>query len=129
MKKAIKIDSENQKLEYITIGDDYREISSAIGNNCGLFTCIYLDDEDAMYCDDDSLLRPSDIKGGFLIEGWNTPIVGNAIILGTDEDGDSSDCHVTIEELGDNIKFLGADMCIRYANVVMSQPRVFYEIK
>ena len=38
-----------------------------------------------------------------MLPHWNYPIVGNAIILGTDEEGDSIDCKTNPSELLENV--------------------------
>jgi hypothetical protein len=69
-----------------------------------------------MYADDESLLRYNSIKGGFMFPNWAYPIVGNAIILGTDEEGDSTDCITTIENLKDII-WVGEKACKQWAEM------------
>jgi hypothetical protein len=116
MKKAIKINVETKTLEYITLGEDYKEIYTAIGNGCGTF-CVPINFEngDSMFADDESLLRPEDIKGGFFMEDWSTPLIGNVILLGTDEEGNSIDCKTTIEELKPQIFFISEQICKKWA--------------
>ena len=123
MKKAILINSENQTLSYIQLSDDYREIPKAIGNGCELFCCpITFDNMDGMYADDESLLRPDDIKGGFIMDDWYYPLVGNAIILGTDDEGESVDVKTTIEEIQSQIKFIDSDECKKHSEVARNTP-------
>jgi hypothetical protein len=124
MKKAIKINVETKTLEYITLGDNYNEIYGAIGNGCGTFCVPFnFENNDSIFADDESLLRTDDIKGGFFLEDWNSPIVGNAIILGTNDEGESVDCLTTIEELKSQVYFISENTCKRWANEVLSNPR------
>ena len=127
MKKAIKIDSQNKTLSYIQLSEDYRDIYSAIGNGCTLF-CIPVEFEnmDSLYADDESLLRADDIKGGFIMDGWYSPIIGNAIILGCDDEGESIDCKTTIEDIQSKIRFIGEEACREYANIVLRTPPKIY---
>ena len=124
MKKAIKINVETKKLEYITLGDDYKEIYPAIGNGCDTF-CIPISfaNEDSLYADDESLLRENDIKGGFIMDDWHSPIVGNAIILGSNDDGESVDCLTKIEDIESQITFIDENVCKMWCEKVMSTPR------
>jgi hypothetical protein len=127
MKKAILINSENKTLSYIQLSDDYRDIYSAIGNNCNMFCCpVTFENMDTIYADDESLLRFDDIKGGFIMEDWHSPIIGNAIILGTDNEGESVDCKTTIEQIQPKIKFIGEKACKEYATIVLSTPPQIY---
>jgi len=124
MKKAIKINVETKKLEYITLGDDYKEIYGAIGNGCDTFCVpINFENNDGMFADDESLLRENDIKGGFIMDDWHSPIVGNAIILGTDDEGNSVDCLTKIEDIESQITFIDMEVCKMWRDKVMSTPR------
>lgn len=121
MKKAIKIDVEKQTLEYITIEDGLNPIYDAIGNECSTFCCpVSFDNEDSIYADDDILLHKHKIKGGFIMEGWQYPICGNAIILGTDLEGDSVDVKSDILLLVKQIHFINEFKALSYAKLVMS---------
>jgi hypothetical protein len=104
MKKAIKIDVVNKELSYVRI-NHYSDIYREIGNNCELFCIpIQFDNEDCIYGDEEGLLK--EVQGGYTMEGWAYPLCGNAIVLGTDEEGDSADCLTTIEELLPKIKWV-----------------------
>lgn len=105
MKKGIKLNVETQAVEVVTLGNDYREIYDVIGNDCKYFEVpITFENNDAMYCDEEALLKP--FAGGIIMDGWMQPIVGNVLILGTNEDGESCDAKMTIDELKNQIKFL-----------------------
>ena len=120
MKKAIKIDVEKQTLEYITIEDGLNPIYEAIGNECSCFCCpVSFENEDTIYCDDEILLDTDKIKGGFIMEDWQVPLCGNAIILGTDMEGDSVDVKSDIETLKNQIYFISEFKAKSYANLVM----------
>jgi len=120
MKKAIKIDVEKQTLEYITIEDGLNPIYDAIGNECSCFCCpVSFDNEDTIYADDEILLDTDKIKGGFIMEDWQVPLCGNAIILGTDMEGDSVDVKSDIELLKKQIHFISEFKAKSYANLVM----------
>ena len=124
MKKAIKINCETKTIEYITLGDDYKEIYGAIGNGCDTF-CIPVNfqNNDGMYADDESLLREDSIKGGFIFDDWHSPIVGNAIILGCNDEGESINCKTKIEDIQSQITFIESNVCKMWAKKVMSSPR------
>ena len=121
MKKAIKIDVEKQTLEYITIEDGLNPIYDAIGNECSTFCCpVSFENEDTIYADDDILIHKHRIKGGFIMEGWRVPLLGNAIILGTDMERDSVDAKSDIELLKKQIHFISEFKALSYAKLVMS---------
>jgi hypothetical protein len=125
-KNALRINVETKTIEHITIGD-WKEISQAIGNGCELFCCpVTFDNEDTIYCDDESLLRYDDIKGGFIMEGWAIPLLGNAIVLGADEEGESGNAKTTAEELMSEIVWVSKDNAKTYAKLAMGQPMQIY---
>jgi hypothetical protein len=124
MKKAIRINVETKSFEYITLGDDYKEIYGAIGNGCDTFCVpISFENQDSMFADDESLLREHDIKGGFIMDDWHSPIVGNAIILGTDDEGNSVDCLTKIEDIMNQVTFIEEKVCKMWREKVLGTPK------
>ena len=127
MKRAIKIDVEQKKIYEIQIGD-FKTIYPAIGNGCDTFTVpIECDNGDSLYCDDEGCLQP-EIKGGFIMTGFrhDAMIVGNAIILGTDEEGESVDAVSTVEELAQSVIFVDENSAKEYATTVINTPPQIY---
>ena len=121
--KALLIDVSTKKITEIELDSHFESISKAIGNGCQYFCCPYsFSNEDSIYADDESLLRVDSIKGGFVLEGYSGTIVGNAIILGTDDEGDSVDVKHTCDEISERIIFIDENMAKEYARVVMSKP-------
>lgn len=115
--KAIKINVEEQKLEYVEVTKDFG-ISQHIGNGCDMIACpVIFDNEDSIYVDDESLYH--EVKGGFIMANWNYPIIGNAIILGADSYGESKDVSTDIEEYKKQIYFVEVEKCLQWrdANV------------
>lgn len=105
MKKGIKINSELQTLEYVTLGNDFRDIYPIIGEFCTLFECpIIFENRDTVYVDEEGLYQG--YTKGFIFEGFEyKKILGNGLILGSNEDGESEDVKYTIEDLQDKIAF------------------------
>ena len=105
MKKGIKINSELQTLEYVLLGNDYKEIYPIIGEKCSMFACpITFDNEDTMYVDDEGMYQG--YTKGFMMDNWQYPIFGNALILGADEEGDSIDAKSSIEDFKGELVFV-----------------------
>lgn len=105
--KGLKINVEDQTITEIEHNGDWKEIAPLIGNGCRIFTCPIIDDNgDTLYCDDEGLLKP--VKGGFVMPNWHYPIVGNALFLGSDEEGNTCDVKMTLDELKENVRFLTA---------------------
>lgn len=120
MKKAILINVEAQTVTETTIGH-YSEIYKAIGNGCSLFQCpVEFENGDTLYVDEEGLYH--DHKGCFIMEGWRYPLVGNAIILGSDEEGESVDCQSTIESIKSQITFYGEEITKAWADKCLSTP-------
>lgn len=100
--KAIKIDVEQKKLYHIEI-NDFMDIYPAIGNGCDLFAIpINFPNGDSLYTDEEGLLKPEMI-GCFQMNDWDYPLVGNAIIIGHDDEGNSTDVKSSIEEIQSQI--------------------------
>jgi len=134
--KALFIDVVNKTIKTIELDKHFESISKAIGNGCQYFCCPYsFYNDDSLYADDESLLRIDSIKGGFKLVrdyGENKEvgnyilIVGNAIVLGTDSEGDSVDVKFTPEEIAEKIIFIDETMAKEYAKKVMeTKPRFF----
>ena len=125
--KAIKINVEEKKLEYVELTDDYKDIYKNIGNGCSTFEVpVRLENDDSIFTDEEICLRQDDIKGGFIMENWRYPLLNNGIILGIDDEGDSVDCLSKIEDLEKKIIFVPVDACKKWANIVINTPPTIY---
>lgn len=100
--KAIKIDVENQKIVFVEVSSDYKDIQVQLGLGCDIITApIILENEDTVYLDDEGLLR-GPAKCGWtmsLSDGTFWKFVGNGLILGAGDEGESADVKSTIEEI------------------------------
>lgn len=125
--RIIKIDVEKKKITDVLHDGTLENIYRLIGNGCRTFTCpVEFNSLDALYCDDESLLRPDDIKGGFIMNGWSYPIVGNALVIGTDEEGDSRDTHTSMLWFCKNVIFIDEQMAKDYAAEALSKPPIIF---
>lgn len=106
--RAIKIDVQKRDVYEIEMkGGDFRELYGVIGNNCTCFCApIRFDNDDTMFSDDEILLRPNDIVGGFIMPDWSYPIYNNAVIIGADDEGESVSAKSDINELKNQITFI-----------------------
>jgi hypothetical protein len=109
--KAVKIDVEKQDVYEIEFEGGLDAIYKNIGNGCDNFECpISFPSEknrdNGLYCDGEILFRVHDIKGGFQLDSWDSPIMNNAIIVGTDEDGDDVDHDINIADLKKQINWI-----------------------
>lgn len=88
--KALKINVTDKSVQEVEI-ENAKDIYSHIGNNCRVFAVPYIfENGDALYCDDESLLNDTP-PNCFMLSDFYYPLVGNAIILGTNDDGESID--------------------------------------
>jgi hypothetical protein len=124
MKKALKIDVVNQTVTNITI-DEISDIYKEIGNHCNLFCCpVEFENGDTLFADDESLLRQN-VEGCFLMHNWSYAIVGNAIILGTDEDGESVDCKSSLMDVYKEIIWGDKNFAEEYRKVALNKTPEF----
>ena len=113
--KALKINVVTQQVEEIEF-NDWRDIAPAIGNECTNFECpVSFDNEDTLYCDEEGLFHT--VEGGFMMKNWDYPIVGNALLIGTDSEGGSVNVKTTKEELFNLIKWVSKDEANDYADL------------
>lgn len=134
--KALFIDVVNKTITTIELDKHFKAISKAIGNGCEYFCCPYsFFNDDSLYADDEALLRMDSIKGGFTLvvdydieklDGKHIKIVGNAIILGTDAEGDSVDANFTPEDIADRIIFFDENVAKDYAKEIMATKPTFF---
>jgi hypothetical protein len=120
--KAIKIDVETQSVTIIEV-DDLKSYYDAIGNGCKLVQTVFQsENDDMLFCDEEGCLRPDDIKGGFLLECWKGIIVNNAIISGTDDEGESIDVKTTAEQIQSQVRWFNQAEAQIYATHVVNTP-------
>ena len=107
--KIYKIDAKERTIEQIdapasdsegTVDLDF--MLEQIGCRC--FDAVRLDDGDCIYVDDEGLLR-SGIQPAFGLSSYNAPLVGNALVIGSDYEGNSKPPKITLDKLTDMIEF------------------------
>jgi len=95
--RAILIDPFTQTIEEVDYSGDYKDIYGLI--QCDLFTTVYLPNtsDDTLFVDDEGLYVEN--QRFFKIDGFEQPLAGRGLMLGTDEEGESVDCMSTVEEV------------------------------
>lgn len=122
MTKALKIDVVNRTVTEIQVGG-IKSWYEAIGNGCSLVQLpVQFENDDQMFCDEEICLRPVDIKGAFMLNGWRTCIVNNALILGSDDEGESVDAKTPIEDILGQIRWFNEVEAKTYADRVVNTP-------
>lgn len=99
--QAILIDPYKQTIEVVDYSGDWRDIKALLG--CELFTTVYIDDVDSIYVDDEGLYVED--QKFFKLQGYGQPLAGRGLVLGTDEEGDSTDCVSTLEQIQDMVEW------------------------
>lgn len=99
---VILIDTENQTIKSIELKGKLQEYYNLIGNGCNLVEIAHrFENEDVIFVDEEGLFN--DHKFGFVIGG--NPYIGNGIVVGTTENGESKDCVSTEDEIRNQIFF------------------------
>lgn len=100
--KALLIDSTNQIITEVQV-NSWEDYSPLIG--CQIFTiATYLENQDCIMVDDEGLLvNPENF---FAVDGVPQPFAGNGLVIGTDDEGESAEPQIGIEELKNKITFL-----------------------
>jgi len=84
--KAILIDVHDFSVTEIEVDqDNLQDIYDALG--CDLFDCVTLPNGDAIYIDDEGLLKNPDRF--FALIGYTSILAGNGLIMGVDDEGAS----------------------------------------
>lgn len=99
--KALKIDVKNQTVTNIELSKDNfsQDVYDAIGNGCHTFCAPFdFSNGDVLFADDEGLLNDN-VEGCFALEGFRYPIVGNAIIIGSDCDDDVCDVKTVASDI------------------------------
>jgi len=110
--KIILIDCATRTVTEKRIDDDLQSFYKEL--NCECITSFGLENDDAVYCDDEGLFN--EVSGAFKLNGWTYPIVTKAIIIGSDLDtGENADCITTKEEIENQIIWYSKEEAEAYA--------------
>lgn len=105
--KGILIDVNNRTITEIQVnnvdGNCLSDLYKNIG--CDLVELIDIDDDNCVFFDEEGLLKLTEKSNFFLFDGYPQPIAGNGVILGFNEEGDSIDTTLSVEEIKTKIKF------------------------
>ena len=98
---AILINANDNTISLVSI-KDYKDISKF--GQFDIFTCVQMDAKgNTLYVDDEGLLNGT--SRGFVIEGYEQPLMGNAVLLGTNlNTGDSKDTSLSLEKVASMVR-------------------------
>lgn len=97
---AYLIDPFEKTLTEVEYNGDFREICRLI--DAQVFDLARLPNGDAIYVDDEGLFKRNEF---FKHKGYGNPLAGKGLVLGCDEQGDSTSPSCTLDELLDQVEF------------------------
>lgn len=118
--RAIKIDVEKQEVYALEIEPGLQPLYDAIGCDMIELPVIFCG-QHALYVDEEGLLKPHLIKGGFYFEHFlSQPLIGNGIIVNGDDEGNDTDCLLTETEVRKMVKFLDKEFTEYVADKILN---------
>ena len=106
--KALFIDPTDETIRFLSYDGDYKSIYRILG--CRTFEAVYpFDNGDTLWIDEEGLLKDSNFAFNIRADNpkFNQTIMGKALVLGTDAEGESIECKTTLEDLKSRISFQG----------------------
>jgi hypothetical protein len=101
--KAYLIDPYETKVTEVEYSGNYEDIYKLI--DCRTFDCVgFRGFKDTIYIDDEGLYKED--KQFFMVDGFPTPLCGKALVLGTDEEGDSISPKTSLTKLKSMVDFI-----------------------
>ena len=99
--RAILIDPFTQSISEVNYSGNFREIYEHI--DAETFDVARISETDTVFVDDEGILKQ--IDAAFIIDGYHHPLVGRGLVLGSDAEGETVDCRMTIEEAMERVTF------------------------
>lgn len=101
--KAYWIDTPNKQIVEVEYDEDFHTISRE-WLKCGTFTVVEVDNGDAIFVDDEGLINDNP-HGYFRYRGYNSPLVGYGLVLGTNDEGESTAPITSLEDIQAKVLF------------------------
>lgn len=102
--RGILIDPFNRTIEEIETTGKLPEIYSMLGVE--LITIVHIGETDVLFLDDEGLFVDRHEQEYFQWAGASQPFAGKGLIVGTDEDGDSTDAEISLEEVNGKVSWI-----------------------
>lgn len=102
--RGILIDPFTRTIEEVETTGKLPEIYSMLGVE--LITIVHVGETDVLFLDDEGLFVPREEQEYFYWKGSNQPYAGKGLIIGTDEEGDSTDAEATLWEVMSQVHWL-----------------------
>jgi len=111
--KAYLIDPFTQSITEVEYSGDYKQIYSLI--DADLFTCADINEfGDTVFVDDEGLIngKPQEF---FLVADYPTPLAGKGLVLGTNQEGESVEPSITLDQLRASVDWIPHFMLHKFA--------------
>ena len=102
--KAFRIDPINKKITEVKYDGNYKQIYDYIDARTFDVATLY-ENGDGVYIDDEGLFVEN--QHFWIHKNFPTPLAGIGLLLGLDEEGDSTTPKTTIEKLTGDVKWVG----------------------
>lgn len=105
MYRAILIDPQAKEISEVEYDGTIDHIYQLIA--CSTFAVpVTFSNLDALYCDDEALLSREEEKlHGFMLRGWEYPIYGKALIIGSTPEGEDRNAGSSVAGLREQIEY------------------------
>ena len=106
--RAYLIDPIKKEISVVNYNGDYRMINELINCERGFDAVYGFRNQDTLFVDDEGLLRKENHAFEFTYDNGHTqPLMGKALVLGTDAEGESVAVKSTLEEVESKIRWIG----------------------
>lgn len=101
--RAYLINPFDKTVTEVEYDGDYKSIYTLIDADC--FDVARLDKGDGIYVDDEGLIsgKPQEF---FLVRGYPTPLAGKGLLLGCNDEGETIEPFITLDELQSQVSFI-----------------------
>lgn len=111
--KAYLIDPFTQSVTEVEYSGDYNEICTLI--DCNLFNTVRINEfGDTVFVDDEGLISGK-YQEFFLVSGYPQPLAGKGLILGCNEEGESVEPSITLDQAKARIDWVPHDLLLKFA--------------
>lgn len=110
--KAILIDAKAQEVREVNLDGSLQNIYRELSNDehkVDTFDVVRLENNDAIFVDDEGLLIEPAAPYYFVYGKSKWILAGNGLVIGTDDEGDSVDPKITVDEVRSRVTFFKYD--------------------
>ncbi len=116
--RVIVIDSAKREVRMVEISTNYKDIYPLLGESVDMFACpVQFNESDTLFVDDEGLYHP--FEGGYMMDDWAYPILGNGVIIGSTDEGESTDVQMSVEDVQKMVRWVDKANCEMWRNHVL----------